>query len=104
VPLAARSGDGAASHRLTPEARAEFVALFTGPRPPPGKDRWHHRQYDLVRLDDRTIGFVSNALDAELKQIIDEAIEELFRSLRKIGIDQGWWARSCRLRSPTVRF
>jgi hypothetical protein len=28
--------------------------------------------------DDGTIGFVRNSLDAKLKQIIDEAIEELF--------------------------
>jgi hypothetical protein len=64
---------------MTPDkAMAELARLFSGPQPPPGKDRWHHLQYDLVRLDDGTIAFVRNALDAELKQIIDEAIEELF--------------------------
>ena len=38
---------------MTPEeARAELGRLFSGPQPPPGKDRWHHLQYDLVRLQD----------------------------------------------------
>jgi hypothetical protein len=60
------------------EAKAELLKMFSGPPTPPGKDRWHHREYELVRLDDGTIAFVRNALDAELKQIIDEAIEDLF--------------------------
>ena len=64
---------------MTPEeAGAELGWLFSGPQPPPGKDRWHHLQYDLVRLDDGTVAFVRDALDAELKQIIDEVMEELF--------------------------
>ena len=37
-------------------AMAELVKIFSGPRPPPGKDRFHHLQYDLVRLDDGTVG------------------------------------------------
>jgi hypothetical protein len=64
---------------MTPEeAGAELGRLFSGPPTPRGKWRWQHLQYDLTRLDDGTIGFVRNALDAELKQIIAEAIEELF--------------------------
>jgi hypothetical protein len=35
-------------------------------------------QYDLVRLEDGTIGFARNALDAEISRAIAEAIEELF--------------------------
>jgi hypothetical protein len=45
----------------------------------------------LFRLDDGTIGFVRNAVDAEISRAIAEAIENCSRSLRKIGIDQGWW-------------
>jgi hypothetical protein len=64
---------------MTPEeAGAELGRLFSGPQPPLGKDRWHHLQYDLVRLQDGTIDFVRNALDAEISRAIAEAIEELF--------------------------
>jgi hypothetical protein len=56
----------------------KFVAPFTGAQPPPGKDRWFHLQYDRVTLDDGTIGFVRNALDAEISRAIADAIEELF--------------------------
>jgi hypothetical protein len=60
------------------EAMAELARIYSGPQPPPGKDRWHHRQYDLIRLDDGTVGFVRNTLDAEISRAIAEAIEELF--------------------------
>jgi hypothetical protein len=57
---------------------SELARIFSGPQPPPGKDRYHHLQYDLVRLDDGTIGFVRNALDAELDAIFAEIMVELF--------------------------
>ena len=62
---------------MTPEQKAEFVKLFSGPRRL-GRDRFGGRLYDLVRLDDGNIGFIPNALDAEISRAIDEAIEELF--------------------------
>jgi hypothetical protein len=48
------------------EAMKALVQMFSGPPQPIGKWRWQHRQYDLVRLDDGTIGFVRNAFDAEM--------------------------------------
>jgi hypothetical protein len=54
------------------------IASWNAPPRRLGRDRFGGRLYDLVRLDDGTIGFVRNAFDAELKQIIAEAIEELF--------------------------
>jgi hypothetical protein len=65
---------------MTPdEAGEELVRMFnSGPPTPPGKDRHHHLQYDLVRLDDGTIGFVRNAFDAEMKQVFAEIMMELF--------------------------
>jgi hypothetical protein len=60
------------------EAMAELVKMFSGPPQPPGKDRHHHLQYDLVRLDDGTVAFVRNAFDAEMKQMFAEVMEELF--------------------------
>jgi hypothetical protein len=53
-----------------------LARIFSGPSQPRGKWRWQHRQYDLVRFDDGTIGFVPNVLDAEIS--IADAIEELF--------------------------
>jgi hypothetical protein len=54
---------------MTPkEAGTELTRLFSGPPQPRGKWRWQHRQYDLVRLDDGTIGFARNALDAEISR------------------------------------
>jgi hypothetical protein len=55
---------------------SELARIFSGPPQPRGKWRWQHRQYDLVQFDDGTIGFVPNALDAEI--FIADAIEELF--------------------------
>jgi hypothetical protein len=37
-----------------------------------------YRQYDLVRLDDGTLGFVRNAFDAEMDQMFTEVLGELF--------------------------
>jgi hypothetical protein len=60
------------------EAAAELVRIFSGPRSPPGKDRHHHRQYDLVRLDDGTVAFIRNAFDAEMERIFAEVMDEIF--------------------------
>jgi hypothetical protein len=60
------------------EAMKALVEMFSGPPQPLGKWRWQHRQYDLVRLDDGTIGFVRNAFDAEMDQMFAEVMEELF--------------------------
>jgi hypothetical protein len=37
---------------MTPEAATELDRIFSGPPDPPGKSRYHHMLYDLVRLDD----------------------------------------------------
>ena len=64
---------------MTPEeAGAELVKLFSGPPQPIGKWRWQHRQYDLVRLSDGSVGFVRNAFDAEMDQMFTEVLDELF--------------------------
>jgi hypothetical protein len=60
------------------EAGAELARIFSGPPKPPGKCLWHHRRYDLARLDDGSIGFVRNALNAEMERIFAEVMEELF--------------------------
>jgi hypothetical protein len=62
---------------MTPEAKAKFVALFAGPQPPPGKDRWHHLQYIPVQFPDG-VEFIRDPFDAQMKQVFAEAIEELF--------------------------
>jgi hypothetical protein len=62
---------------MTPEEKAEFVKLPPGPQRL-GRHRLGGRLHDLVRLDDGNIGFVPNALDAEISQAPAEAIEELF--------------------------
>jgi hypothetical protein len=62
---------------ITPEARAQFVRLFSGPRRL-GRDRFGGRLYDLLQLDDGSITFVRNALDAEIEQAIAQAMDELF--------------------------
>jgi hypothetical protein len=64
---------------MTPkEARAELARLFSGPQPPPGKDRFHHLQYIPVQRPDGVIEFVRDPFDAEIKWAIAEAIKELF--------------------------
>jgi hypothetical protein len=60
------------------EAMKALVAMFSGPPQPRGKWRWQHRQYDLVRLSDGTVGFVRNAFDAEMDQMFAEFMDELF--------------------------
>jgi hypothetical protein len=63
---------------MTPEETgAELVRIFSGP-PQRGRDLFGGRRYDLVRLDDGTIAFVRNTLDAEISRAIADAIEELF--------------------------
>jgi hypothetical protein len=63
---------------MTPdEAGAELVRMFSGPPQPPGKCRWQHRQYDLVRNSDGTFGFVRNAFDAEMTRIFTEILDEM---------------------------
>jgi hypothetical protein len=40
---------------ITPEeAMAELAGIYLGPPDPPGKSRYHHMLYDLVRLEDGT--------------------------------------------------
>jgi hypothetical protein len=34
--------------------------------------------YDLVRLDDGSVGFVRNTLDAQLDEIFAKALDEIF--------------------------
>jgi hypothetical protein len=64
---------------MTPEeVGAELARLFSGPHPPPGKDRWHHPQYIPVRRPDGMIEFVRDPLDVQLQQIFTEYTEELF--------------------------
>jgi hypothetical protein len=64
---------------MTPDdAMAELVKMFSGPQPPPGKDRWHHLQYIPVQRPDGVIEFVRDPFDAEIKRAIAEAIEEPF--------------------------
>ena len=60
------------------EAMKALVEIFSGPPQPLGKCRWQHRQYDLVRLDDGTLGFVRNAFDAEMDRLFTEVLDELF--------------------------
>jgi hypothetical protein len=60
------------------EAMKALVEMFSGPPQPRGKCRWQHCQYELIRLDDGTIGFVRNAFDAEMERIFGEIMEELF--------------------------
>ena len=63
------------------EAAKALVEIFSGPPESPGKSRWQYLQYDLVRLDDGTVGFIRNPIDAEIKQIkqmFAEIMMELF--------------------------
>jgi hypothetical protein len=62
---------------MTPEEKAEFVKLFSGPRRF-GRDRFCGRRYDLVRLEDGTIGFARNALDAEIERALANAMDKVF--------------------------
>ena len=64
--------------RKANEAMKALVEMFSGPQPPLGKCRRHHREYDLVRFSDGTVGFVRNALSAERDQMFAEVMEELF--------------------------
>jgi hypothetical protein len=59
--------------RRADEAFKALTELFAGPLPPPGKDRWHHRQYIPARLDDGSIGFVREPFSAEVEAIFNEA-------------------------------
>jgi hypothetical protein len=43
-----------------------------------GKCTWQHRRYDLVRFEDGSVGFIRNALDAQLDEIFAEALDEIF--------------------------
>jgi hypothetical protein len=73
--------DHEAADKIDPnayEAMKALAELFSGPPQPRGKCRWQHRQYDLVRLDDGTIGFVRNAFDAEMDQMFAEVLDEFF--------------------------
>jgi hypothetical protein len=62
---------------MTPEEKAKFVKLFSGPRQR-GRDLFGGLRYDLVRFDDGTVGFVRNAFDAEMDRILTNAIDEIF--------------------------
>jgi hypothetical protein len=60
------------------EIGAELARIFSGPPEQRGKCTWQHRQYDLVRFDDGTTGFVRNALDAQWDAIFTKALDEIF--------------------------
>jgi hypothetical protein len=60
------------------EVCAELAKIFSGPPEPRGKCTWQHRQYDLVRLEDGSITFVRNALDAEIDQAFTKALDEIY--------------------------
>ena len=63
---------------MTPDqAMAELVKMFSGPRPPIGKDRWHHLQYIPVQFPDG-VEFIRDPFDAQMKQVFAEMLEELF--------------------------
>jgi hypothetical protein len=57
------------------EAMKALVEMFSGPQPPIGKCRRHHREYDLVRFSEGTVGFVRNAHNAERDQMFAEIME-----------------------------
>jgi hypothetical protein len=59
------------------EVGAELGRLFSGPQPPPGKDRWHHLQYIPVQFPDG-VEFIRDPFDAQMKQVFAEALDELF--------------------------
>jgi hypothetical protein len=64
---------------MTPdESMAELVKMFSGPQPPPGKDRHHHLQYIPVQGPDGVIEFVRDPFDTEMKHMFAEVLEELF--------------------------
>ncbi len=44
----------------------------------PGGDRFGGRLYELVRLEDGSIAFVRNALQAEIEQALAQGMERLF--------------------------
>jgi hypothetical protein len=62
---------------MTPEQKADFVKLFSGPRKW-GRDRFCGRLFDLVRLPDGTVGFVRNALDLEIEEAVTNAMDNIF--------------------------
>jgi len=55
-----------------------LARIFSGPQPPPGKDRWQHLQYIPVQRPDGVIEFVRDPFDAEMKQMFAEVMVELF--------------------------
>jgi hypothetical protein len=64
--------------RSLEEACAELGRLFSGPPEQRGKCTWQHRCYDLVRFEDGTVGFVRNALHAEIDQAFAKALNEIY--------------------------
>jgi hypothetical protein len=63
---------------MTPDqAMAELVKMFSGPQPPPRKDRWHHLQYIPVQFPN-DIEFIRDPFDAQMERIFAEILEELF--------------------------
>jgi hypothetical protein len=62
---------------VTPEQKAKFVKLFSGPRRY-GRDQFGGRLMDLVQHEDGSITFVRNALDAQLDEIFTKALDEIF--------------------------
>jgi hypothetical protein len=62
---------------MTPEQKAEFIALFSRPRQR-GRDRFGGRLMDLVQHEDGTIGFVRNALQAEFNRAFTRTLDEIF--------------------------
>jgi hypothetical protein len=62
---------------MTPEEKAKFVELFSGPRRF-GRDRFSGRLMDLVQHEDGSITFVPNEFDAEMDRILTNAIDQIF--------------------------
>jgi hypothetical protein len=62
---------------MSPEDIAEIAQIFSRPRRL-GRDRFGGRLYDLVQLDDGSITFVRNTLDAQLDAFFAEFLDELF--------------------------
>jgi hypothetical protein len=63
---------------VTPdEAGAELARMFSGPQPPPGKSRWHHRRYIPVQFPNG-IEFIRDPFDAEMQRVFARIVDELF--------------------------
>jgi hypothetical protein len=62
---------------MTPEEKAKFIALFSGPRQL-DRNRFGGRLMDLVEHEDGSISFVPNAFQAEMDRIFAKLLDEIF--------------------------